>query len=68
MSVKQFCRSIYLSSTIKVKSHCVYVGINKMSNQCALTHNCVFNICFTVHFYDSTVFTPTNAQFDIYLE
>jgi hypothetical protein len=28
----------------------------------------VFNICFTVHFYDSTVFTPTNAQFDIYSE
>jgi hypothetical protein len=26
------------------------------------------NICFTVHFYDSTVFIPTNAKFDIYSE
>jgi hypothetical protein len=27
-----------------------------------------FNICFTAHFYDSTVFTPPNAQFHIYSE
>jgi hypothetical protein len=27
-----------------------------------------FNICFTVHFYNSTLITPTNALTDIYLD
>jgi hypothetical protein len=25
------------------------------------------NVCFTMHFYDSKIFIPTNAQFDFYL-
>jgi hypothetical protein len=41
-------------------------GKTEIKINCRL--NNYFNICFTVHFYDSTVFTPTNAQFDIYLE
>jgi hypothetical protein len=27
-------------------------------------HMFFFNMCFTMHFYDSTIFIPTNAQLD----